>query len=390
MVDMKDVELASVLLRDKADYDTVAEAFARRGLGRDSSSVKSGDTDPIPSFAGPKAADNATVTFSLVDATSGAPVKGSVFVGMYHARCVSIASTLGGDEVGPKAVFTKGTYTFTVQADGYGIQRFTETFAPGVRKQVLKLAKNLASKKYGPSISGNAGALRLGNVFDDTEETNGAFNGQPVAGREITVKFLRPKQTFNRIAVSALHHPAKNLPEGGTEIEGRFLGIKAFDLQVSSDGGKTFKTIYTSPSNFFPSERPRPVAPDLIAREVKFPAAITADAVKLVIRSSACTGTPDFNQEEEADVVQDSACTSLAGYATQVTVTELEVFEGRGSAAPQVVPPPAPAAPVPAAPAPIAGPTHLAATGASTAIGLGAIVLLGLAGVAAVYRRRTV
>ena len=387
MVDMKDVELASILLRDKSDYDTVAEAFARRGLGRDAESVKSGDTDPTPSFAAPRTADNATVTFSLVDATTGVPVKGSVFVGMYHARCVPVATTLGGDEVGPKAQFTKGTYAFTVQADGYGIQRFTATYAPGARTQVFKLAKNLASKKFGPSITGNTGALRLGNVFDDTEETNGAFNGQPVAGREITVRFLRPKQTFNRIAVSALHHPAKTLPEGGNEIEGRFLGIKAFDLQASSDGGKTFKTIYTSPANFFPSQRPRPVAPDLINREIKFPAAITADAVKLVIRSSACTGTPEFNQEEESDPVQDSACTSLAGYATQVTVTELEVFEGRGSAAPTVVPPPA--APRPAVPAAVPAPTHLAATGASTAVGLGAMLLLGLAGGVAVYRRRT-
>jgi hypothetical protein len=389
MLDMRDVELASILLRDKADYDTVADAFASRGMGRDAESVKSGDTDPIPSFASPKAANNATVTFSLVDAKTGAPVKGSVFVGMYHARCVPVATTLGGDEVGPKAVFKKGTYTLTVQADGYGIQRFTQTYTPGARKQVLKLAKNLASKKFGPSVTGNAGALRLGNVFDDTEETNGAFDGQPVAGREITVKFLTPKQSFNRISISALHHPAKNLPEGGTEIEGRFLGIKAFDLQASSDGGKTFRTIYTSPANFFPSARPRPVAPDLIAREVKFPAAIKADAVKLVIKSSACTGTPEFNQEEEADVIQDSACTSLAGYPTQVTVTELEVFEGFGSAAATVVPPPAPAAPAPAAPAPIAGPTKLAATGASTAVGLGAMLLLGLAGVVAVYRRRT-
>ena len=230
MVDMKDVELASILLRDKSDYDTVAEAFARRGLGRDAESVKGGDTDPTPSFAAVKAADNTKVTFSLVDAKTGAPVHGSVFVGMYHARCVAVATTLGGDEVGPKATFTKGTYTFTVQADGYGIQRFTASFAPGTKKQVFKLAKNLASKKYGPSVSGNAGALRLGNVFDDTEETNGAFDGQPVAGRAITVKFLTPKQRFDRIAVSALHHPAKNLPEGGTEIEGRFLGIRAFDL----------------------------------------------------------------------------------------------------------------------------------------------------------------
>jgi hypothetical protein len=240
---------------------------------------------------------------------------------------VPVATTLGGDEVGPRASFTKGTYTFTVQADGYGIQRFTATYAPGTRTQVFKLAKNLASKKFGPSVSGNAGALRLGNVFDDTEETNGAFDGQPVAGRTITVKFLSPKQRFDRIAVSALHHPAKNLPEGGTEIEGRFLGLRAFDLQASTDGGRTFHTIYRSPSNFFPSVRPRPVAPDLINREVKFGKPITADAVRLVIRSSACTGSKEFNTEEEADVVQDSSCLSLPGYPTQVTVTELEVFQ---------------------------------------------------------------
>jgi hypothetical protein len=327
MVDMKDVELASVLLRDKGDYDTVAEAFARRGLGADAESLKSGDTDPTPSFAGPKAADNAKVTFKLVDASTGQPVKGSVFVGMYHARCTPIATTLGGDEVGPKAVFTKGTYAFTVQAPGYGIQRFTATYAPGTRTQVFRLAQNLASKKYGPSITGNAGALRLGGVFDDTEETNGAFDGQPVAGRAITVKFLSPDQTFDRIAVSALHHPARNLPEGGTEIEGRFLGLRAFDLQASTDGGHTFKTIYRSPSNFFPSARPRPVAPDLINREVRFAQPVTADAIRLVIRSSACTGNKDFSTEEEADPAQASSCTSVAGYSSQVTVTELEVFK---------------------------------------------------------------
>ena len=70
-----------------------------------------------------------------------------------------------------------------------------------------------------------------------------------------------------------------------------------------------------------------------------------------------------------------------------MTVTELQVFEGRGSAAPTVVPPPA--APRPAVPAAVPAPTHLAATGASTALGLGAMLLLGLAGVVSVYRRRT-
>ncbi|MBK5305130.1 MAG: M36 family metallopeptidase [Frankiaceae bacterium] len=380
MVDMKNVELASVLLRDKTDYDIVAEAFARRGLGKGAESATSADGDPEPSFEAPNAADNANVTFGLVDATSGKPVKGSIFVGMYHARCVPIATTLGGDEPDAKAAMTKGTYTFTVQASGYGIQRFTATLTPGAKTQVFRVAQNLASKIYGPSVTSNAGGLRLGNVLDDSEETNGAFDGQPVAGREITVKFLKPKQTFNRISVSALHHPAKTLPEGGTEIEGRFLGLRAFDLQASTDGGATFKTVYSSPSNFFPAQRPRPVAPDLIAREVALPKAITADAVKLVIRTSQCTGNPEYNTEEEADPVQPSACTSLAGYSTQVTVTELQLFKGTAGAAlaPVAAPPVTP---------PVAGP--LAATGGSTALGLGAIVLLGLAGAVAVYRRRS-
>jgi LPXTG-motif cell wall-anchored protein len=384
MVDMKNVELASVLLRDKRDYDTVADAFARRGLGKGSESLSSADTDPTPSFASPNAAKNADVTFSLLDASTGKPVKGSVFIGMYSARCTPVATTLGGEEPDRKASITAGTYTFTVQAPGYGIQRFTRTMTPGAKAEVFRLAQNLASKKYGPTVTGNAGAARLGGVVDDDEDTNGAFTGQPVAGREITVKFGRPKQTFDRIAVSALHHPARSLPEGGTEVEGRFLGVRAFDLQASKDGGKTFSTIYRSPANFFPAQRPRPVAPDLIAREVKLAAPVTADAVRMVIRTSQCTGNTQYSLEEEADPAQPSACGTVAGYPTSVTVTELEVFRGNAASAVR------PVAPVTAAP-PAAAPTRprsLPATGGSTALGLGALALLGAAGVVTVYRRR--
>ncbi|MCA1712189.1 MAG: M36 family metallopeptidase [Actinobacteria bacterium] len=380
MVDMKNVELASVLLRDKDDYDTVADAFARRGLGKGSAATSSADTDPQPSFASPNAAKNANVTFSLVDAMTGKPVKGSVFVGMYTARCTPVATTLGGEEKGPKAAITQGSYTFTVQAPGYGIQRFPLTLAPGTKTQVFRLAQNLASKRYGPTVTGNAGSARLGGVVDDDEDTNGAFTGQPVAGREITVTFANPKQTFDRVAVSALHHPNRKLPEGGTEVGGRFLGVRAFDLQVSKDGGKTFSTIYRSPANFFPAQRPRPVAPDLIAREVQLPTPVTADAIRMVVRTSACTGNSQYNTEEEADPIQASACTSVRGYTTTVTVTELEVFRSRAAAAARPI-----AAPPAAAPN---RPSTLPATGGSTALGLGALALLGAAGVVAVYRRR--
>ncbi len=381
-VDMKDVELASILLRDKGDYDTVADAFATRGLGKGSSSRTSADTDPTPSFASLKAAKNASVTFKLQDATTGKPVKGSVYVGMYAARSTPVATTLGGEEAGPTATLIQGTYSFTVQAKGYGMQRFTATYTPGAKTQVFRLAANLASSAYGPTVSGNAGARRLGNVIDDLEETNGAFDGQPVAGREVTVKFAQGKQTFDRVAVSALHHVAVTLPEGGTDIQGRFLGLRAFDLQASSNGGASFTTIYRSPANFFPSDRPRPLAPDLILREVKLPKPITADAVRLVIRSSACTGGPDFNTEKENDPVQPSNCLSMPNYATQVTVTEFQVFRSFASSAPVQVP----VVSGPKVTTPVRG--GLPATGASTALALAGMVLLGAASLGWVYRRR--
>ncbi len=383
MVDMKDVELASILLRDKADYDTVADAFASRGLGKGSVSRSSADTDPTASFASLKPANNANVTFKLQDATTGKPIKGSVFLGDYSARSNPVATTLGGDNVGPTSPIIKGSYAFTVQARGYGTQRFTATFTPGAKTQVFRLAVNLASSSYGPTIEGNQGALRLGNSIDDLEETNSAFDGQPVAGREITVTFAKGKQTFDRIAVSALHHVAlATLPEGGTDIQGRFLGVRAFDVLASSNGGASFTPIYSSPGDFFPSDAPRPLAPDLIQREVKLPKAITADAVKLVIRSNACTGGPDFNKEKVSAAAQrltSSSCLSVATNATRVTVTEFQVFKAFGAVMPVVVPP--------KVIVPVVKP-RLPATGGNTGLALGALGLLGLAGAAFAVRRK--
>jgi hypothetical protein len=329
MVDMRNAELAAILLRDKKDYDVVYDAFAVRGLGKGAESVGSADTDPTPSFASPVNAKNGTVTFKLVDARTGKPVKGSVYVGEFSARCMPVASTLGEDEVPPTARMMKGRYRLTVQADGYGIQRFTTEVKPGSSTKVLKLQQNVASARFGAGIKGNAGGLRLGRIIDDTEESNGAFDGQPVKGRTVTVTFGTGRTTFDKIAVSSLHHAAKTLPEGGTEIEGRLLGIRAFDLQVSNDGGKTFRTFYKSADNFFPADRPRAVAPDLMLRTIKLKQAVTGNAIRMVIRSNTCTGGNDFNYEQENDRTTASDCRSTATNTTQVTITELQVFRSR-------------------------------------------------------------
>ena len=385
MVDMKDIELAAVMMRDPADYDTVAEAFALRGLGVASASVKSEDTDPTPSFAAPKAARNGHLTFVLKDALSGARVKGSVFIGDYQARSTAVATTLGGAAHGPEADLLAGSYALTVQAPGYGLQRFTQTVAAGTSPTiVLSLRKNVASKTFGATATGNAGALRLGNVLDDDEATNGAFDGQPVKGRQITVK-LAGRSTFDRFTVSALHHPAAKLADGSTEIEGRFIGIRSFDLQASNDGGKSFTTVYRSSGDFFPSNAPRPVAPDLIARSARLSAPVTADTVRLVIRDNACTGGKDFNHEQENDPTNPSDCRSTATNTTRVTVTELEVFQARAVAAPTVVAPTTTAT-RPTAARPTSGNGPLPATGGS--VPLAALGLLMLLSTGWVVRRK--
>lgn len=384
MVDMKNVELAAVMMRDPADYDTVAEAFASRGLGVASSSKTSDDTHPVPSFAAPKATRNAHVTFSLKDTVTGAPVKGAVYVGMYEARATPVATTLGGAAHSAKADLLAGTYTLTVQAKGYGIQRFTKAYAAGQSTTTtLGLKPNLASAGRGATATGNAGALRVGKVIDDDEATNGAFSGQPVAGRTVTVGLAGGRGTFDSFAVSSLHHPPATLPEGGTEIEGRLLGIRAFDLQASNDGGKTFTTVYRSPDDFFPANHPRATAPDLLLRTVALPKPVTADSVRLVVRSNTCTGGSDFNHEQEADATNPSDCRSTAANTTDVTVTELEVFQGRSSGAirPVVAPVVTP---------PTVAHEHLAATGADARLPLAGLGLLLLGAGAWAVRRRIV
>jgi hypothetical protein len=381
MVDMRDAEMISVMMRDPKDYDTVYDAFASRGLGKGAFSKNSDDLNPVPSFASNKAANNAHVTFKLVDAVSGKPVKGSVFVGMYSARCRPVATTLGGDNPAAKADILKGSYTLTVQAKGYGIQRFSVAYRPGSVTTTLKLLKNLASNAFVPSVTGNTGALRVTRVTDDDEATNGAFDGPAVAGRAVTVVFADgKKKAFQRIAVSALHHPAQTLPENqGTEIEGRLLGLRAFDVQASGDGGKTWQTVYRSSNDFFPSNAPRPTAPDLVLRSLTLPHPVTANAVRLVVRSNACTGGRDFNHEQEDDATNPSDCRSTATNTTRVTVTEFEVFQAASAAGAVVVQPGRGGS----------GTGSLAATGGRGGAALGGLALLGFASAGWALRRRT-
>jgi len=134
--------------------------------------------------------------------------------------------------------------------------------------------------------------------------------------------------SITKVAVSALHHPVD--PNVAGDFQGRLLGVRAFDLQASKDGGKTYSTVYRSPDDFFPANRPRPVAPDLNLRTVTLPRAVTADHLRMVIRSTQCTGGADFNGTQKSAAAEiangPSACKGSGANEFRATVTELQAF----------------------------------------------------------------
>ncbi|MCU1691508.1 MAG: peptidase fungalysin, partial [Frankiales bacterium] len=328
MVDIKNTMLAADTLRKSGDQAVLGSAFASRGLGAKSASKTTEDTDPTPSFASPVASANQATTFALVDAVTGKPVKGKVFVGTYSARTTPIATTLGGKNAGPTTALVAGTHKLVVAAAGYGIQRFSLTAKAGQKvTQKLTLAQNLASPTRGAKVSA-PGAVRAKDVIDEDEGTNLGFDGAEattkVAGRSVVVDLAGSgASTVRSIAVSALGRPAK--ADDAADVQGRLIGLRAFDLQASTDGGKTYTTVYKSPSDYFPVLAPRATAPTTNLRTVTLPKAVKADHLKLVVRTNQCTGQTAFQGDKDADPLNDADCLA-SDNAYRVNITELQAF----------------------------------------------------------------
>lgn len=380
MLDMRDTMLAADMLRTNgADRATLMSAYASRGMGVGAKAVDAADTDPLPSFAAPTG--NADVTFSLVDAATGKAVPGKVFVGDYSARALPVATTLGGKNPDAKASLVAGTYSFVVQAKGYGLQRFSQRLTAGARGQRFALLRNLASSASGAKTTA-AGATTPAAFTDDDEGTLGVFDGAPVGGQTIQVDLAGGLNRVTKVAVSALHRPADPEVEGDIG-GGRLTGVRAFDLQASKDGGRTFTTVYRSPADFFPSDAPRPLAPDLNLRTVTLPTPVVADTLRMVVRTNACTGGADFQGGKKnavAEALVGSDCRAVVVNAQRVTVTELQAFGTPTTAAAVARPGAAPAGPV------VSGGT-LPTTGAPVGLAVLALGLLGAAGFA--VRRRS-
>jgi hypothetical protein len=336
MVDARDAYLAADRMRFGGAHQALLwREFARRGLGANASSAGAEDTQPVPGFDLPDTAGQAVITFDAVAVDEGgAPVKAKVYVGQYEARSRPAADT-DPDTALPAALrLVPGTYDFVVQADGYGMHRFTWTFNPGeVRGMTVRLPTNWASKAKGATATGDG--VNLDKLIDDTEATNWArLDAVAVGNSRVTVALAGGPRHINRVNVSALLRPTNANDAGGdTGSQNRFTALRAFDLYACNasllnlyctlDTG--FTRVYSSPHDAFPGDVPRPSAPDLQLRSFPIPDT-TATHLQLRVVTNQCTGGYKFHGDQDADPLNNSDCVSGSTSDNAVRAAELQVF----------------------------------------------------------------
>ena len=178
MVDARDAMLAADLMRfGGANQALLWNAFAARGLG-DGRPRRGHDPDPRPSFSSPYATEG-TLTFAPPD-TGGGPVDAQLFVGRYEARAVPVADTDPATSLGASVDLVPGSYELIVRAPGFGTHRSSATVA-GQTRAIPALPAQPRFERTGATASGPG--VNLASLIDDTEATNWASLGAPVAGQ---------------------------------------------------------------------------------------------------------------------------------------------------------------------------------------------------------------
>ncbi|HEY6415724.1 MAG TPA: M36 family metallopeptidase, partial [Acidimicrobiales bacterium] len=201
MLDMRDNMLAADLVRfGGANQDILWNAFAESGMGVDATSGPN-DTDPIPSFASPHAA-NATVTLRPVGESLGANLR--LYVGDYEARAMPVADTDPATALTDTfQVVPNVGFQLIAVGSGWGHHKFTEQFRAGRAQSLnVNLPRNLAATASGAVASGDG--INLAQIADETEATNWAsLDG--VEGKQVTIDLAGDKPSeVERVNVSAM------------------------------------------------------------------------------------------------------------------------------------------------------------------------------------------
>jgi hypothetical protein len=367
MLQARDAALAADLARfGGADQKELWLGYARSGMGVNATSTNSSlaesDTDPVPDFE-PVGTAPATVRFRAED-RNGKPIAARFYVGHYEARVSPIAdtdpATTAGINLDDTAKFAPATYEFVAHAPGYGHVRFRERLRSGQNKRIeIQFARNWASQTAGATATGDvwtgepapAGtpASNVNFLIDDTELTNwtappaigpgGTFSAD---GLKVTVDLAGSDDvTVRYVQVSGMLYN-DTIDPNVRSGQNRFTAVRQFELwaynadegdNCSTDAG--YHRVYTSPANAFPGDPPRPLAPHMILRKFDTPN-FEATHVRFVVKTTQCTGTPAFQDDQDADPGVNSDCDSnaTAGSATAVRSTrafaraaELQVFD---------------------------------------------------------------
>jgi len=322
MVDARDAYLAADQIRfGGAHRSAMWDVFARRGLGEAASSNTNADTDPIPSFASAFHTETA-VTFDPRDADGDVVAGAQLFVGNYEARALPVADTTAATPLGSTVDVVGGTYDFVVRATGYGLRRVEDVAVSGTGSLTLTvtLPRNLASQASGATVTGDGS--RLGALIDDTEATNWESAGSAIAGKAVTIDLAgTTPQELGSIQVSAMLFAGQN----------RFTALRQFEVQTCRAVGPTtcadpddFTTAFTSPADAFPAVQPRPRAPQLIIRG--FDLSGSATHIRFVVLHNQCTGTPDYQGDQDDDPINVTDCSAGSVQDLTVRVAEVQVF----------------------------------------------------------------
>jgi hypothetical protein len=326
---------ADVMRFGSANQDLLWNSFAARGLGENASTTGSDDHQPVPSFKSPFATE-ATVTFRPIT-QDGMPVKAQLFVGHYEARATPVADTDPATVLGDTFQIVGGTYDLLSRADGNGALRSTLTVAAGeTRDLVVTMRRNVASMHNGATATGDG--TNLDKLIDDTEATNWASLGSPVAGKQVTVRLdaSRSHWFVDSVRVSAMLRP--QLPNPNPDQpnpdppQNRFSALRQFRILtcrahsgVDCTQPSHFQVVFTSAPDAFPAIAPRPRAPNLILRSFAVPRT-PATHVRIVVLTNQCTGTPDFSGDQDDDPRNVTDCIAGSTQDLNVRVAELQVF----------------------------------------------------------------
>ena len=346
MLQERDMMLAADLARfGGANQKELWLGFARGGMGigatSSNNSLNESDTDPVPDFE-PVGTSPATVKF-IVRNLDGDPITNArIFVGHHEARASPIADTnpatpAAGSaptviNLDDTAKFAPGQYEFSVQANGYGLVRFSDRFRSGENETIkIEMAQNWASSASGATATGDGGAT-LPNLIDDTERTIWTTPGDRVGGqivvngKQVTID-LGGTESINvkYVQVSAMLTSGLN----------RFSALRQFEVwtcdankgaDCATDAG--YSKRYTSPADAFPANSPRPVSPHLLLRQFNIPDT-KATHVRFVVRSTQCTGGPAFQGEQDSDPANATDCDTAPPFASDpnfARAAEFQVF----------------------------------------------------------------